>query len=433
MRSEEHATRDAVHERRAIDAVERALASIPFYAKHGLAERFAGDGPLDERLARLPLLTRERLRPTLPKVWFPEGRDAKGELASGAVSIVEAGPTEARVRVLFDAAWWRAQERRALGIHPDAARALAGAYRDAVLWVPERGTGSCGSGDPTYEERLEGTRLHLNSRQDPTFWTEPVMTRMLDELARHETTALLADPFYLGVLARYAAEIGRTLPVSGFVATTRARATHAHRRAIERVHRGPIVDVLAAREVGTLFVQAEDGNMHHAPFTTHVELLRATVPTPGAEDVALLVVTTLEREVQPLVRYVLGDLVQIAPGPSRFTTASPIASAEGSLDDALVRPDGALITPGAVDRAIAAAEPAAYQLVQTGARAVEAEIVGGTPARVAEALAPLLDGMELAVRTVTAIGVEPSGRYRTTRRKIPLPLSAAFASEGGAR
>jgi len=424
---------DPEHAARTLRAVRRALAAVPFYAKQDLGAAAADDAALDSVLARLPLLTRDRVRPTLPKVWFPEGRDAKAELASGAVSVVEAGTAASRVRILFDARWWREQERRALAIHPRAATTLATEpYRDAVLWVPERGTGSCGSGDPAYEERLEGGRLHLNSRQDPTFWTEPVMTRMLDELALHETTALLADPFYLDVLARHAATLGRRLDVRGFVATMRARTTRAHREALSRVHSGAVVDVLAAREVGTLFVDGEDGKKHHAPFSTHVELLRAKVETPGANDVALVVVTTLEREVQPLVRYVLGDLVQIAPGEGRFTSVPPVASFEGTIDDAIVRPDGALVTAGAIDRAIAPADARAYQVVQSEPDAVEIEVVGGSHSSVEQALAPLLAGMKISARSTTAIGVEPNGKYRSVARKIPLSLSAAFDGCEGA-
>lgn len=428
-------SRDPEHEARTVGAIRRALGAVPFYAKQNLAERVKEDpqASLDSVLAKLPLLTRDRVRPTLPKVWFPEGRDAKAELASGAVSVVDAGTAASRVRILFDAKWWRQQERRALAIHPRAASALAGGpLRDAVLWVPERGTGSCGSGDPSYEERLEGHRLHLNSRQDPTFWTEPVMTRMLDELAMHETTALLADPFYLDVLARHAAVLGRRLDVRGFVATMRARATRAHREALSRVHSGPVVDVLAAREVGTLFVQGDDGKMHHAPFATHVELLPAKVATPGAENVALVVVTTLEREVQPLVRFVLGDLVQVASGEGRFTSVAPITSVEGSIDDAVVRPDGGLVTPGAIDRAIAPADARAYQVVQTEPAEVEVEVVGGSPSNVEQALAPLLAGMKVTARSSTAIGVEPNGKYRSVIRKVPLSLSAAFDGCEGA-
>lgn len=422
--------RDPDHDGRTLRAVLKALNTVPFYAKQALS--LADGYSANAVLSRLPLLTRDRVRPTLPKAWFPEGRDAKAELASGAVSIIEAGIEDARVRVLFDATWWRTQEKRALAIHPKAASALAGelgSFRDAVLWVPERGTGSCGSGDPSYDERLEANRLHLNSRQDPTFWTEAVMTRMLDELSLHETTALLADPFYLDVLARHAATLGRRLDVRGFVATMRARATLAHRQAIARVYSGTTIDVLSAREVGTLFVEGDDGCMHHASLSTHVELLRAKVETPGVVDLALVVVTTLDREVQPLVRYVLGDLVQVAPGEGRFTSVPPIAKVEGTLDDALVRPDGAIVTSGVIDRAIGPG-PRGYQVVQTTPDEVEVEVVGVAPADVEQTLRPLLHGMKLSVRSASAIGVESNGKYRTTRRRVRHCLLDAF--EAGA-
>ena len=422
-----------MHEERTVAAIRTALLHVPFYAKQGLAAPDEG-ASLDDALRGLPLLTRDRIRATLPKAWLPEGRDVKAELAAGKVAVVETGAAEARVRVLFDASWWRAQEARALSIHPRAKSAIdgeLGPYRDAVLWVPERGTGACGSGDPEYGDRVEGTRLHLNSRQDPTFWSEIVMTRMLDELARHDTKALLADPFYLTELARHAAVLGRRIDVKGFIALTRALTTSAHRAAIARVFPGAVIDVLAARAAGTLFVEGDDGKMHHAPSATHVELLRAKVETPGAKDVALVVVTTLDREVQPLVRYVLGDLVSIADGPPRYTTVPPIAAVEGTFDDAIVRPDGALVTPRALDRAIATAGPRAYQVIQRAPAAVEVEVVGGSPDSVRDALAPLLGGMTIEARAATAIGVEPNGKYRISRRTIPLALSAAFeACEG---
>lgn len=423
------AASDPEHAKRAVRALRSAIATVPFYAKAGLAPP-PEDAPLHEALRGLPLLTRDKLRSTLPKAWMPEGRDVKAELASGELAVVETGTGDARVRVLFDRAWWRTQEARALALNPRAGAALAGElgpYKDAVLWVPERGTGSCGAGDPAYEDRLEGTRLHLNSRQDPTFWTEPVMTRMLDELRQHETIGLVADPFYLDVLARHAATIGRKLDVRGFVALTRALTTTAHRHVLELVYDGPVIDVLSAREAGTLFVQGDDGKMHHAPFTTHVELLPAKVATPGADDVALVVVTTLDRAVQPLVRYVLGDLVSVAAGEPRFTTVPPVASVEGKLDDAIVRPDGAIVTPRALDRTLGPLALRAYEVIQREPDAVEVEVVGGSPDAVRDALAPLLGGMRVSARAATAIAVEPNGKYKTSRRLVPLAsLDAVF-------
>lgn len=419
--------RDEQHEARTVRAIRQSLATVPFYAKLGIAVP-AEDAPLAEVLPKLPLLTPAKIRATLPKAWLPEGRDARAEMAEGKISVVDTGSGEARMRILWDGAWWRRQEDRALRVNPRMLSAMTGEmgpYRDSVLWVPERGTGSCGAGDPSYEDRLEGARLHLNSRQDPAFWTESVMTRMLDELAHHQTVGLLADPFYLDVLARHAIALGRKLDVKGFVGLTRALTTAAHREAIGKVH-DHVVDVFGAREAGILFVEAEDKKMHHAPGITHVELLPAKVETPGAENVALVVVTTLDRDVQPLVRYVLGDLVEVADGAPRYTTVAPVTRASGKLDDAVVRPDGAILTPAAMDRALAPLSLRAYQITQRELNAVEIEVVGGSADAARDALATLAKGMTVTARSATAVAAEPNGKYHTSRRHVPLALSSSF-------
>lgn len=422
-------TRDPGHSRRVVEALRSAITTVPFYAKAGYVAP-AEDADLGAALAALPLLTRDKVRPTLPKQWVPEGRDVKGELASGRIAVIEMGTGDARMRVLFDSNWWREQERRALSVNPRAAAAISGelgAYKDAVLYVPERGTGSCGSGDPEYEDRLEGTRVHLNSRQDPTFWSESVMTRMLEELGLHETIGLVADPFYLDVLARHAAVLGRKLDVRGFIALTRALTTSAHRAMLRRVYPGTTIDVLSAREAGTMFVEGDDKRMHHAPLGTHVELLPLKVATPGADRVAMVVVTTIDRPVQPLVRFVLGDLVQVVDGESQFTGVPPISSVEGKLDDAIVRPDGAIVTPRAIDRALSELEMRAYEVIQREPNAVEIEVVGGPADAARDALAPLLEGMTITASAKTALGVEPNGKYKTSRRVAGIqPVTGAF-------
>ncbi len=412
---------------RVLRSVRYALEQVEYYAKRAIPPP-DDTLSLDEALKSLPLLTRSAMQSTLPRVWMPSGRDLKAELARGAVSLLETGSGDARIRVLRDASWWQTQHQGAMASHPVVRGCLEGAhgpYREAFLWGSSSGTGSCGGGDSTYEDRLVETRLELNSRQDPTFWSELVMTRMLDELDRHGTVGLFADPFYLSVLARHAVTHGRNLDVSGFVALTRAVARSGQRALLQRVYSGSTIDFVSRPETGVMFM-SDGGVLHHVPIATHVELLHAKVPAPGAEGLALVVATTLDREVQPLVRFVTGDLVRIGR-PTASDGSAVFASLEGTVDEVLVRPDGAVVTAGAVDRALAPLKLEGYQVTQRGAE-VDLEIVGpsASPTEAGAALGELLSGMNLRSRVVSALAVGPNGEYRTVTRQAPLVLSATF-------
>jgi phenylacetate-CoA ligase len=434
---------DPEHEARVVQAVARAHREIPFYAKRGRAPIDPAT-PLAEVLAATPLLTKADVRATLPKQWVPASIDAKAALASGDIELVEtSGSTAERLRILWDKGWWLRQEGRAMRVNPvvDAAMAGAsGAYKEAILTTPVCGVATCHTGDLTFDERLDGPHLFLNMRPDPTYWRTEDMTRMLDELAKHETIGLESDPMYLATLARHAAGLGRTIDVKGFVQLTYAFTTRGHMRGIRKAYPGPLFQLYGASEVGVLFMEGTDGRLHHAPFTTHVELLPAKVPTPGAKDVALVVVTTLDRVAQPLVRFVLGDLVQVDPaGPRAMTTVPPLVSVEGRVQDAVIRPDGAIVTCGAIDRALGPCEVAVFQVNQREAGSVEVDVVPEPDAgeRAVEAaraaLAPLFEGLAVQVRSATAIAAEPSGKFRVARRTIPIDLARYFEGCDGAK
>ncbi len=421
---------DPDHDERTAEAAARALREIPYYS-HSARRDLAGG------LATQPLLWKRDLRATLPKQWAPAGRDVRAELASGALELVEtSGSTGERLRVLWDEGWWMRQEARAMRTHPAVAAAMDGAlgpYREAVLTAPQCGLGTCHVGDLPYEERVDGAHLFLSQRSDPLFWTAAEQTRMLDELGAHGTVGLESDPTYLALLARFARGQGRALDVRGFVQLTYSMTTRGLLRAIAGAFGGPVLQLYGASEVGVLFMEGEDGRLHHCPFTTHVELLPARVPTPGAKDVALAVVTTLDRVAMPLVRFVVGDLVSVdAAGPRRWTSVPPLHGVEGRVDDAFLRPDGALVTAGAMDRALAPVEGIfMWQAHQRSPARIELDVVADGDARavVEEArarLAPCLEGLEVAARSVTAIPIEPSGKFRVAHRHFPLDLERAF-------
>jgi len=429
---------DPEHEARAVAAVGRALRDIPFYARRGQTRPSPG-APLAETLARVPVLHKKDVRAALPKQWVTAGRDVRAELASGALELVEtSGSTGERMRILWDEGWWHRQETRAMRTNPVVAAAMDGAggqaFRECVLTTPACGLGTCHIGDLPYEERVDEYLLFLNQRPDPLFWTVEEQTRMLDELTRHQTVGLESDPLYLATLARFAKDRGRRLDVRGYVQLTYAFSTRASLRAIRDAFDGPVLQLYGATDVGVLFMEGDDGRLHHAPFTTHVELLPARVPTPGAKDVALVLVTSLDRVAMPLVRYVVGDLVQVdAAGPRRWTSVAPLTSVEGRIDDALVRPDGGLVTAGALDRALGGV--AGLRLWQVNQRTpdgpVEVDVVAdGDATRAVEdaraRLAPLLEGLTVAARSTTAIPIEASGKFRVSKRHFPLDLARSF-------
>ena len=433
---------DAEHDARVRAAIAYAYERIPFYAKKRPKPEAGAGASLADLLAGVPLLWKHQLRTTLPKEWVPEGRDVRAELASGEIELVEtSGSTSDRTRILWDKGWWLKQEERGMRTNATVDRAMADAskYREAILTTPVCGLGACHTGDLSFEERLDEHRLFLNSRADPTFWSAADATRMLDELARHETVGLESDPTYLASLARSATRDGRTLAVSDFVTLTYAMTSTAHLRAIKGAVNAPVFQLYGASEVGVLFMQGEDGLLHHCPLTTHVELLPVKVATPGAENVALVVVTTLDRKVQPLVRFVVGDLVQVAgKGPGRFTPVPAIVSPEGRIQDAILRPDGAWITAGAFDRAMSAhTSVALYQANQADPHEVVVDVVaeaGATLELAAEVLAgirPLLAPLKVTVRLVTAIAAESSGKFRIVRRQFPVDLGALVAEGNG--
>jgi hypothetical protein len=168
-----HPAPDPDHERRTAIAIERALRQIPFYLKrgHAVSTPAARDRSLADTLRSLPLLFKKDIRATLPKQWVPAERDAKAELASGALELVEtSGSTGDRLRILWDKGWWLRQESAACGRtrssrarHGRCPRRLQGGDPDDAR-VRAR---HCHVGDLPFEERIDESRLFPQHAPDP--------------------------------------------------------------------------------------------------------------------------------------------------------------------------------------------------------------------------------------------------------------------------
>ena len=216
--------------------------------------------------------------------------------------------------------------------------------------------------------------------------------------------------------------------------------TRAYLRAIAEAFAGPVLQLYGASEVGVMFMEDGDGRLQHCPFTTHVELFPARVPTPGADDVALAVVTTLDRVAMPLVRFVVGDLVQRRlDGERAAGRASPrcTGSRAASTTRSCAR-TGRSSPPGRwIARSARVDGLFLWQAHQRAADRVEVDVVADGDAarsrtswpRCRPRLSPLLAGLDVAARSVTAIPIEPSGKFRVSKRHFPLDLGRVFGPD----
>lgn len=403
------------------NALLEAHRAIPFYARRNL--ELQSDADAHSLLSQIPLLFRKDLRVTLPKMWVRDGDDAKALLANGELSAVDTGESG---RVLFRRGAFEMERRQALASEPRTAAHAGDGSKRAVLSVPNRGIGSCHSGDPSFEERREGNLLFLNSRQDPTFWTELVMDRMLDELGQHQTAVLEGDPFYIAVLARHAAAVGRRLDVTDHILFTSAHAGAIERDQIARVFSGTLIESVGMPEIPFILLQTAERAFCECSPSIFLEYLPAIASTPGCDSLHLVVATTLDRTSQPLVRFVTGEMV------SR-NSSGVITSAEGSIAEAIVLPTGAIVSSLAIDRALAGVPGvAAFRAKQTEPTAVDVDVVGGDLAAAAQPLNSLLAGVAVNVRHASAVAAEPSGRFKRVERSAPLSLAATFKGCEGA-
>jgi hypothetical protein len=62
----------------------------------------------------------------------------------------------------------------------------------------------------------------------------------------------------------------------------------------------------------------------------------------------------------------------------------------------------------------------------------DAARVATVVAEVQAQLSPLLVGLDVAARSVTAIPIEPSGKFRVSKRHFPLDLGRVFGGPFGA-
>lgn len=402
-------------------ALDHALANVSFYNRWRDFDP-GQDFPPAQRFAALPVLTKRDIRAHMPKGFVPRERDLKSGLGAGEVELVTtSGTTGDRSSIVWYQPWWDASEHAAASLHTGLDRVMNGRQREAVLTTPLCAGTLCHIGDLTCEERTLGRLLFLNQQTDPTRWMPHDMDRMLRELDEFQPELLEADPAYLALLCRYAREQGRLLYQPRFVLLTYEFPSSLHYHQIRPAFpRTPILSSYGSTEVGHVFTQCEHGRFHQNTAFCHVDF-QPLKPSCGDSLRGRILVTTLGNPWVSLIRFDIGDLIQLESGACPCGRCAGLTAARilGRTRDLTFAEDGRVVTVDELDRVVGKTEALlAYQMEQTGARDFVFHYVAaaGQSAEVAALPAALQSlygaGARIILRSDSVIPAEQSGKFR---------------------
>ena len=159
---------------------------------------------------------------------------------------------------------------------------------------------------------------------------------LVAELNEYQPTLLSAYPSALALLAEEQ-NAGR-LRISPLQAITAGEAmTDEYRRAIDTAFAGlRVVQGYAASEVPGLAIRCDEGSFHvNTDWYLFEPVDERYQPVPAGTTSHTVLVTNLANRVQPLIRYDLGDRVEVATAPCPCGSVLPAVTVEGRTNDVL--------------------------------------------------------------------------------------------------
>ncbi|MBL8079477.1 MAG: phenylacetate--CoA ligase family protein [Anaerolineales bacterium] len=163
----------------------------------------------------------------------------------------------------------------------------------------------------------------------------------VEALKRHkiEWATGYAVSYYL--LARFILEKNIPPPELKAIITTSEKLTSNMRSVMEQAYRCRIYEEYSTVENAIFASECEHGRLHISPDVAVVEILRPDGSSCEADEPGEVVVTTLSRTYQPLIRFRLGDVAAWDSQPCPCGREMPvIKEVLGRVEDVIVGPDG---------------------------------------------------------------------------------------------
>lgn len=206
---------------------------------------------------------------------------------------------------------------------------------------------------------------------------------------------------------------GARLPRVRRVFSTTEMLTERAREQIRQAFDAPVADLHGAVEFPSLLWECPSGAGYH------VDTDYAVVEHGDNNE---LIVTGLFNKGMPLIRYALGDLAEPDDERCPCGRSLPLVKRiEGRADDALVMPNGELVSPRRVNVLDGIEGVEQYRIVQRRNDRIVAEVVPSgrwTPALAEDVVARISRGIhgydvEVSAKPVSAIPRGPGGKMKT--------------------
>lgn len=367
---------------------------------------------------RLPFLTKRELREDFPRNFLPSAAALESLLTRNLVELEHtSGTSEERAPVVFGRGWWDEQEERVLRLNGFIARVLdetPGARR-ATLTTPACNGRSCPTVWQSVAQRTIGQARFVNLARIPFTLSDAELARMAEEIADWSPQFLDVSPVHAVRFALYCEQRGLRFPSLRFVLSSYEFVSVVHRRILQRVFGVPVFSLYGSTETGHLLMENERGEIKPCYDNAFLEVV-----SPDERGVGDLVVTTLTNDYMPLLRYLIGDLVE-----RRELSYATTYVVHGRTRDALQTRDGRPVTTWQVDECFADVGGIAhYQLRQAengDCRLRYATDGDGPGAAELKGLASRLENLlqvpdRISTEAVNLLPPTPSGKFRLTYR-----------------
>jgi phenylacetate-CoA ligase len=423
-------------------ALETALHHVAAY-KNWQAFDPGESASIDARFCAMPTISKKDLREYTWRNFIPAGMNIDAALKTGTIELVQtSGTINEQILNVWYQPWWDAAEAASWRYNSFTAALKLGKHREAILTSPMNTGILAKNGLLTLEERSCGRFLYLNEKINPSLWNDQLFERIIGELEIFQPVVLEANPSYLAQVARFAYRHNLSVFQPPVIIFTYENPGIMARKQIRRVFRSPLVSSYGSTEAGYVLMECEQGKLHQVSDSCRIDI-EFMRPEYGYPHVGRLLLTTLTNPWRSLIKFDVGDLVQIDPagicecGRNDGYICKEFA---GRTADLTYTTDNYPVTTAMVESIINRVESVAdYQVFQREeiyhVHIVLEEAADASHTLTEEIIERLLSlyGKNAVIKVyfVPEIAAEPSGKYRRTRSDIEPDYDKLFVKEAG--